>query len=45
MSISKKMNTQLNRQITHEFEASQSYLAMSCQFDSIGLKSLAKHFQ
>ena len=45
MSISKKMNTQLNRQITHEFEACQSYLAMSCQFDQMGLKSLAEHFQ
>ena len=45
MSISKKMNTQLNRQITHEFDASQSYLAMSCQFDQMGLKSLAEHFQ
>ena len=45
MSISKKMNTQLNQQITHEFEACQAYLAMSCKFDQMGLKSLAGHFQ
>ena len=45
MPISKKMNAQLNRQITHEFEACGSYLAMSCQFDQMGLKTLSAHFR
>ncbi len=45
MPISKKMNAQLNQQITHEFEAGGSYLAMSCQFDQMGLKTLSAHFR
>lgn len=43
--ISKAMNAKLNEQITHEFHASQIYLAMACQFEQMGLKMLAKHFR
>jgi len=43
--ISKKMNQKLNEQITHEFNASQIYLAMACQFDGMGLKVLAGYFR
>lgn len=35
----------LNEQITHELNASQKYLAMACQFDGMGLKSLAGLFR
>lgn len=45
MLISKAMNAKLNDQITHEFGASQSYLAMACMFERQGLKSLAGFFR
>lgn len=45
MMISQKMTDKLNDQIGHEFGASQTYLAMACQFDGLGLKMLAKYFR
>jgi ferritin len=45
MPISKAMNAKLNEQITNEFFASQTYLAMACMFDDMGLKMLAKLYR
>jgi ferritin len=45
MMISEKMNKQLNEQITNEFNAQQTYLAMACMFERKGLPLLAKHFR
>jgi len=45
MMISKAMNQRLNEQVTHEFAASQSYLAMACMFDGLGLSALAARFR
>src|SRR5690606_953691 len=45
MLISTAMNAKLNDQITHEFGASQAYLAMACQFDTLGLRHLRDHFR
>lgn len=45
MQISKTMNARLSEQVGHELNASQTYLAMACQFDSLGLKALAGHFR
>jgi ferritin len=45
MPISKAMNAKLNEQITNEFFASHTYLAMACQFDDMGLKMLAKLYR
>lgn len=44
MMISEAMNEKLNEQVTAEFEAAHKYLAMSCSFDSMGYKILAKRF-
>lgn len=44
MMISQSMNAKLNEQITAEFSAAHSYLAMACAFDRMGLKVLAKRF-
>lgn len=43
--ISEKMNKELNEQITREFNASQTYLAMACLFAGKALKLLAKRFR
>jgi ferritin len=45
MAISEKLNAKLNEQITNEFFASQTYLAMSCMFDDMGLKMLSKLYR
>ena len=45
MAISKAMTAKLNDQITHEFYASQIYLAMACMFESMSLKMLAGWFR
>lgn len=45
MMISRAMSDQLNKQVMHELQASQSYLAMSCYFDTLSLKNLAKFFR
>jgi ferritin len=42
--ISEKMNQALNRQVTNEFGASHTYLAMACTFHETGLKVFAKRF-
>ena len=44
MMISESMNQKLNAQVTEEFAAAHSYLAMSCAFDRMGYKILAKRF-
>lgn len=44
MMISEKMNQALNRQVTNEFGASHTYLAMACSFHEMGLKVFAKRF-
>ena len=44
MMISKKITAKLNKQITTEFSAAHSYLAMACAFERMGLKILAKRF-
>ncbi len=44
MMISDAMNARLNEQITAEFSAAHSYLAMVCAFDRMGLKILSKRF-
>ena len=44
MLISKSMNARLNKQITAELSAAQTYLAMACKLDAIGLKVLGKRF-
>lgn len=43
--ISKKMNTALNRQVTNELNASFKYLAMSYQFNDMGLLIFGKRFR
>lgn len=45
MMISKAMNAKLNEQITNEFSASQSYLAIATMFDGMALKGLAAFFR
>lgn len=45
MSISQAMNAKLNEQITHELHASQTYLAMACLCDDLGLKALTAFFR
>lgn len=45
MTLSKAMVKKLNEQITHEFDASHTYLGMSCYFDAQGLKVLAGYFR
>lgn len=45
MVISKAMCDKLNEQVTHEFHASQIYLAMACMFESLSLKQLAGWFR
>lgn len=45
MAISQTLNAKLNEQITNEFFASQTYLAMACMFEAKGLKMLAKLFR
>lgn len=45
MPLSAAMNAKLNEQIGHEFNASQTYLAMACMFETQGLKMLAQHFR
>ncbi len=44
MAISQAVSGKLNEQITNEFMASQIYLAMACQFESMSLKQLAGRF-
>jgi len=44
MMISTAMNAKLNDQIGAEFAAAHAYLAMSCAFDHMALKVLAKRF-
>lgn len=44
MMISATMNAKLNEQIAAEFAAAHAYLAMSCAFDRMALKVLAKRF-
>lgn len=45
MMISEGMVKKLNAQITSEFNASQTYLAMACMFESLGLPLLARRFR
>jgi len=45
MPISQTMAAKLNEQITNEFFASQTYLAISCMFEEMGLKMLAKLYR
>jgi ferritin len=45
MLISKKMNTELNKQVANEMNASHKYLAMSCSFMGMGLKIFATRFR
>lgn len=45
MLISEAMNAKLNEQITAEFSAAQSYLAMSCSFEGMSLTVMAKLFR
>ncbi len=45
MMISAPLAEKINEQVTHEFEASQAYLAMSCQFESMSLRQLAAFFR
>ena len=44
MIVSDRMNKALNKQITHELDASYNYLAMSAAFHDMGLKIFAKRF-
>ena len=44
MQISDKISAKLNEQITAELSAAQTYLAMSCRLDAMGLKVLGKFF-
>ncbi|MHC4697996.1 MAG: ferritin [Planctomycetota bacterium] len=44
MMISEAMNAKLNEQITAEFSAAHSYLAMACAFDGMGLKIMHQRF-
>jgi bacterioferritin B len=43
--VSQPMNAKLNAQITNEFNASQTYLAMACLFDDLGFQALSKYFR
>lgn len=45
MPISSALNAKLNEQITNEFFASQTYLAIACMFEERGLKMLAARFR
>lgn len=45
MMISAEVNGRLNEQITSEFFAAHTYLAMSCELEKMGLKILAKWFR
>ena len=45
MLISQKLAGKINEQVTHEFGASQTYLAMACMFEQMGLANLAKFFR
>lgn len=45
MRISQAMADQINAQITHEFNASQTYLAMACMFDGMSLDALRAFFR
>jgi ferritin len=45
MAISDAMTGKLNEQVTNEFGASQTYLAMACGFELQGLKILAGYFR
>ena len=44
MMISEKMSKALNKQVTNEFHASFTYLAMALSFHDMGLKVFAKRF-
>jgi len=44
MMISQTMNGRLNQQITAEFSAAHSYLAMAGMLDGMGLKAVSKRF-
>lgn len=44
MMISQAMNTKLNEQITAEFSAAHTYLAMACALEAMGLKILHQRF-
>ncbi len=44
MMISEKMCDKLNEQLAVEFAASHAYLAMTCEFERLGLKILATRF-
>ena len=45
MMISNPMALKLNEQITHEFFAAHTYLAMSCDLEAMGLRILARWFR
>ncbi len=45
MPVSESINQKLNEQITNELFASQSYLAMSCYFDTQGLIHMGRLFR
>ena len=45
MMISDKMNAQINAQITSEFGAAHTYLAMACYFDDLSLPALTAFFE
>src|SRR5574337_308715 len=45
MMISQNMCQKLGEQVTNEFHASQTYLAMACLFENKALQVLAKHFR
>lgn len=45
MALSPTMLAKLNAQITNEMAASQTYLAMACQFADMGLMMMARHFR
>lgn len=45
MAVSAAVIAKLNEQITHELNASQTYLAMACGFEEQGLKMLAGLFR
>jgi ferritin len=44
MLISKELNTAINEQIGHEFQAAHQYANIACYFDGLGLKKLGKVF-
>lgn len=45
MMIPATVSAKLNEQVRNEMDASQKYLAIACQFDGMGLKSLAAYFR